>query len=138
VIEAINLTEDKNIFLETKQQQYSKEFLEKFTDNDFLYMHMNIYKPWRNYNSFILLNIQEDEESFKEFIKEKYKVVDANLSGVLKYTNYKVYYTNTLQNVETIIENIKTTFRDCGYVAAKMELRFGVIWEGPTVEDEGS
>jgi hypothetical protein len=31
----IDLTENDKIFLETKQQQYVKEFLEKFTDNDF-------------------------------------------------------------------------------------------------------
>jgi hypothetical protein len=45
-----------------KQQQYAKEFLEKFTDNDFLYVYKNIYEPQRKYNSFILLNIPEDEE----------------------------------------------------------------------------
>jgi hypothetical protein len=39
--------------------------------------------------------------------------------------------------MEEIDENIKTTFLNWGYVAAKMQLRFGIIWEGPTVEDEG-
>jgi hypothetical protein len=34
IIHAIDLSEDKK-FLETKQQQYAKEFLEKFTHNDF-------------------------------------------------------------------------------------------------------
>jgi hypothetical protein len=34
LIEAINLSEDNKKFLETKQQQYGKDFLEKFTDND--------------------------------------------------------------------------------------------------------
>jgi hypothetical protein len=137
-LETIDLTEDDKIYLEMKQQQYAKEFLEKFTDNDFLYIHKNIYELNRKYNSFILLNIPEDENSFEEFIREKYKVANVNLSGVSDFTNYKVYYTNTLQNVEIIVENIKSTFCNCGYVAAKMQLRFGVIWEGPTVEDEGS
>jgi hypothetical protein len=45
VIESIDLTEDDKIYLETKQQQYTKEFLEKFTDNDFLYIYKNIYEP---------------------------------------------------------------------------------------------
>jgi hypothetical protein len=45
VIEAIDLSEDDKKFLQTKQQQYTKEFLEKFTDNDFLYVHKNIYEP---------------------------------------------------------------------------------------------
>jgi hypothetical protein len=50
--------------------------------------------------------------------------------------NYKVYYTNTLQDVEQIVENIRITFLKCGYVAAKMQLRFCVIWEDITVEAE--
>jgi hypothetical protein len=49
------------------------------------------------------LNICEDEEWFEEFIREKYKAVD--------------------------VENIKITFLKCWYVVAKMQLRFGVIWE---------
>jgi hypothetical protein len=71
---------------------------------------MNIYEPNRKYNSFILLNIPEYEELFKEFIREKCKAVDTNLSGISNFTNYKVYYTNTLQNVETIVKNIKEIF----------------------------
>jgi hypothetical protein len=133
----MDLTEEDKIYLETKEQQYVKEFLEKF-NNDFLYIHKNIYKLNRKHNTFILLNIPEEEESFKEFIREKYKAANVNLSDVSDFTNYKVYYTNTLQNVETIVENIKETFCNCGYVSAKMQLRFGIIWEGPTVEDEGS
>jgi hypothetical protein len=43
-LEAINLIEDDKKFLETKQQQYVKEFVE-FTNNDFLYKHNNIYEP---------------------------------------------------------------------------------------------
>jgi hypothetical protein len=97
MVEVINLTEDDKKFLELKQQQYVKEFLEKFMDNDFLYIYKNIYELQREYNSFILLNIPEDEESFKKFIREKYKAVDVNLSGVSNHTNYKIYFTNTLQ-----------------------------------------
>jgi hypothetical protein len=39
VIELIDLTEVDKISLETKQQEYAMEFLEKFTDDDFLYVH---------------------------------------------------------------------------------------------------
>jgi hypothetical protein len=70
--------------------------LEKFTYYDFLYIHKNIYELNRKHNTFILFNIPEDEVSFKEVIREKYKAVDVNLSGVSDFTNYDVYYTNTL------------------------------------------
>jgi hypothetical protein len=40
--------------------------------------------------------------------------------------------------VEKIVENIKMVFLRSGYTTVKMQLRFGVIWEGPTVEDEGT
>jgi hypothetical protein len=53
VIEAIDMSEDDKKFLETKQQQYGKEFLEKFTDNDFLYVHKNIYESQRKDKTFI-------------------------------------------------------------------------------------
>jgi hypothetical protein len=56
--------------------------LEKFTDNDFLYVHKNIYEPQRKDKTFILLNIREDEELFKEYISMMYKAVEVNLSGV--------------------------------------------------------
>jgi hypothetical protein len=110
VIEVKDLSENDKKFVETKEQQYVKEFLEKFTDNNFLYIHKNIYESDQEYNSFILLNIPEDEMWFKEFIRAKCKAVDGNVSCVSNHTNYKVYYTNTLQDVEQIVENIKTTF----------------------------
>jgi hypothetical protein len=96
VIESIDLTEEDKIHLETKQQQHAKKFLEKFTENDFLYVHKNIYELNRKHNIFILLNIPENEESFNEFIREKYKPVDVNLSGVSDFINCKVYYMNIL------------------------------------------
>jgi hypothetical protein len=40
--------------------------LEKFTDNDFLYVHKKIYEPQRKDKTFILLNIPEDEQSKKK------------------------------------------------------------------------
>jgi hypothetical protein len=80
VIDAIDMSEDDKKFLETNQQQYAKEFLEKFTNNDFLYVHKNIYEPQRKDKSFILINILEDEELFKEYISTKYKAVEVNLS----------------------------------------------------------
>jgi hypothetical protein len=43
VVEVINLTEEDKKFLDTKQQHYAKEFLEKLRDKDFLYIHKNIY-----------------------------------------------------------------------------------------------
>jgi hypothetical protein len=137
MVEVINLTEDNKKFLEVKQQ-HVKEFLEKFTDNNFLNILKNIYQPNQEYNSFIQINILEDEKSFKEFIRVKYKAGDGNVSGVQNHTNYKIYFQNALQDLEQIVKNIKTKFLNCGYVVAKMQLRFSVILEGPTVEDEGT
>jgi hypothetical protein len=45
---------------------------------------------------------------------------------------------NILQNENTIAKNIKTTFCNCGYVEAKIQLRFSIILEGPNEENEGS
>jgi hypothetical protein len=67
-------------------------------------------------------NLKEDYKRFlkmkqqhyvKEFIREKYKGANVNLSGVLNYINYKIYFTKTLEDVERIVENIKATFLNC-------------------------
>jgi hypothetical protein len=57
-----------------------------------LYVNKNIYEPQRKYNSFILLNILEDEEWFKEYITVKYKAVDVNISGVWKMKVPRSYH----------------------------------------------
>jgi hypothetical protein len=54
----------------------------------------------------------------------------------MDYTNYKVYFTNTLQSVNQIIEEVTAVFVESGLTAVKMQLRFGVILEGQTVEAE--
>jgi hypothetical protein len=59
------------------------------------------------------LNIPEHQESFKEFVQEKYKAANVNLSGVLNYTNYKIYFTKTLEDVEQIVDNIEARFLNC-------------------------
>jgi hypothetical protein len=59
------------------------------------------------------------------------------VSGISNGTNYKIFFTNTLQDVVQIVENIKTIYLNCMYVAAKIQLRFGIIWGGSTGEDEG-
>jgi hypothetical protein len=56
-VEAKNLTESDKKFLESKKEQYVKEFLEKFRNNNFLYTHKNIYELEGEYNPFILLNV---------------------------------------------------------------------------------
>jgi hypothetical protein len=45
----------------------------------------------------------------------------------MDYTNYKVYFTNTLQSVKQIIEEVTAVFVECGFTAVKMQIRFGVI-----------
>jgi hypothetical protein len=42
------------------------------------------------------LNVPENEMSFKEFIRSKYKTVDANVSYACNHTNYKIYFTNNV------------------------------------------
>jgi hypothetical protein len=54
----------------------------------------------------------------------------------MDYTNYKVYFTNTLQSVKQIIEEVTAVFVESSFTAVKMQIRFGVIWEGPTIEAE--
>jgi hypothetical protein len=49
------------------------------------------------------------------------------VSGGLNHANYKIYYTDTLQDEEEIVENIKAMFLNCRYIAVKMQLRFGVF-----------
>jgi hypothetical protein len=73
-------------------------------------MNKNIYERDRKYNLFVLLNILEDEMLFKEFFREKYKFVDVNVSCMLNHTNCNMHFTNTLQDIDQIAENIKTTF----------------------------
>jgi hypothetical protein len=46
------------------------------------------------------LNIPENEKWFKEFIRENYKAFDVNVSGEWNYTNYEIYFTSTLEDVE--------------------------------------
>jgi hypothetical protein len=54
----------------------------------------------------------------------------------MDYTNYKVYFTNTLQSVKQIIEEVTAVFVESNFTAVKIQIRFGVIWEGQTVEVE--
>jgi hypothetical protein len=48
----------------------------------------------------------------------------------MDFNNFKVYYTNTLQSVPQIIDEVTTVFINSEFTAVKMQLRFGVIWEG--------
>jgi hypothetical protein len=47
VNENIELTEEDKQFLEEKQQQYPKDFLEKYADNDCLFVHDDIYSCYK-------------------------------------------------------------------------------------------
>jgi hypothetical protein len=52
----------------------------------------------------------------------------------MDFNNFKVYFTKTLQSVSQIIEEVTTIFLECGFTSVKIQLRFGVIWEGLTLE----
>jgi hypothetical protein len=127
------ITFNDKTFLDLKQENLAKEFLLKPANNDNLYIFPNNYEP-ADKRTFILLNLPEDKESFQEFINYNYTSAQSNLHGVLDFSNFKVYYTNTLQTVPQIVDEVTTVFINSGFTAVKMQLRFGVIWEGPTIE----
>jgi hypothetical protein len=54
----------------------------------------------------------------------------------MDFNNFKVYYTNTLQSVSQIVDEVTAVFINSQFTAVKMQLRFGVIWEGSTIEAE--
>jgi hypothetical protein len=45
----------------------------------------------------------------------------------MDFTNYKVYFTNTLQSVNQIIEKVAAVFVESGLIVVKMQIRFGGI-----------
>jgi hypothetical protein len=129
------LTHGDKTFLNLKQQELAKEFLQKYVDNDNLYTFKNIYEQ-QGKETFILLNLPQDKQAFNDFIRRTYKPVLTSQHGVMGYTNYKVYFTNTLQSVNQIINEVTAVFVESGFTAVKMQIMFCVIWEGPTIEAE--
>jgi hypothetical protein len=85
-----------------------------------------------------LLNLPQHKEAFNNFITTTYKPVLTSQHGIMDYTNYKVYFTNTLESVKQIFEEITAVFVESGFSAVKMELRFNVIFDGLTVEAENN
>jgi hypothetical protein len=71
-----------------------------------------------------LLNLPQDKETFNNFITSTYKPVLTSQHGIMDYRNYKVYFTNTLQSVKQIIEEVTAAFIESGFTAVKMQLRF--------------
>jgi hypothetical protein len=118
-----------------KQELLAQQFLQNHADNDNLCMFPNIYQP-EDKKTFILLNLPQDKDSFKDFITNQYRPAQSNQHGVMDFNNFKVYFTNTLQSVNQIIDEVTSVFINSGFTTVKMQLRFGVIWEGPTVEAE--
>jgi hypothetical protein len=67
-----DLKHGNKIFLDLKQQELAKEFLQKYADNDNLYILKNIYEqPGKE--TFILLNFPQDKQAFNNFIQSTYK-----------------------------------------------------------------
>jgi hypothetical protein len=93
------ITYSDKTFLDLKQQELAKEFLQKYADNDNIYVFTNIYEQ-KGKETFILLNLPQDKDAFNDFIRSTYKPVLTSQHGVMDYTNYKVYFTNTLQSVK--------------------------------------
>jgi hypothetical protein len=62
------ITHGDKTFLDLKQQELAKEFLQKYVSNDNLYVFKNIYEQ-EGKETFILLNLPQDKEAFKNFIQ---------------------------------------------------------------------
>jgi phenylalanyl-tRNA synthetase alpha subunit len=120
-------------FLDLKQKQLTQDFLKKHADNNNLYIFPNKYEP-EGKKIFILLNLTQDKESFQDFVTNNYKVALSNQYGVMDFNNFKVYYTNTLQSVHQILDEVTSVFINSGFTVVKMQLIFNIIWESPTIE----
>jgi hypothetical protein len=101
--------------------------------NDNLYIFKNIYEQ-KEKKTFILLNLLQDKKSFQDFVTNNYKLALSNQHGIMDFNNFKVYYTNTLQNVNQIIDEITSVFLESTFTTVKMQLKFGVIWEGKVLQ----
>jgi hypothetical protein len=62
------ITHGDKIFLDLKQLELAKEFFQKYADNDNLYVFTNIYEQ-KGKETFILLNLPQDKQAFKNFIQ---------------------------------------------------------------------
>jgi hypothetical protein len=99
------ITEADKSFFDLKQQLLAQDFLKKYADNDNLYIFSNIYEP-EDKKTFILLNLPEDKDNFRDFITNTYKVALSNQHCIMDFNNFKVYYTNTLQSIPQIIDEV--------------------------------
>jgi hypothetical protein len=106
------ITHGDKTFLDLKQQELAKEFFQKFVDNDNLY----IFKKYEHQGkeTSILLNLPQDKEVFNDFIRNTYKPVLTSQHGVMDYTNFKQYFTKTIQNVKQIINEVTAVFVESG------------------------
>jgi hypothetical protein len=116
-----------------KQKLLAQQFLQNHADNDNLYNFPNIYEPEYK-KTFILLNLLQDKDRFKDFIINQYRPAQSNQHGVMDFNNFKVYFTNTLQRVSQIIDEVRSVFINSGFTTVKIQLRFCVILEGHTIE----
>jgi hypothetical protein len=80
------ITHVDKTFLDLKQQELTKEFLQKYADNDNLYVFTNIYEQ-KDKETFILLNLPQDKEAFNNFITSTYKPFLTSQHGIMDYTN---------------------------------------------------
>jgi hypothetical protein len=119
--------------LRPKTRTTCSRFLRKHADNDNLYIFPNIFQE-KCKEMFILLNLPEDKESFQKFVTTNYNAAQSNQHGIMNFNNFKVYYTNTLQSVPQIIDEVMSVFISSGFTAVKIQIRFGVIREGSTIE----
>jgi hypothetical protein len=104
------ITQADKTFLDLKQQLLTQDFLKKHADNDNLYIFPNLYEP-KDKKTFILLNLPEDKDSFQDIITNTYKVALSNQHGIMNFNNFKLYYTNTLQSIPQIIDEVTVFYR---------------------------
>jgi hypothetical protein len=76
------ITHGDKTFLDLKQQELTKEFPQKYADNDNLYIFKNIYDQ-HSRETFILLNLPQDRKAFNDFISTTYKLVLTSQYGIM-------------------------------------------------------
>jgi hypothetical protein len=116
-----------------KERLLAQQFLQKHAENHDLYIFQNLYEL-NDKKTLILLNLPQDLTSFNNFITNKYPPAQSNQHGIINFNDFKAYFTNILQSITQIIDQVTTVFIHSGCFVVKLQLRFGFIWERPTVE----
>jgi hypothetical protein len=88
-----------------KEELLAQQFLQKHADKDNLYIFPNLYEL-DDKKTFILLNLPHVKDSFPDYINNQYHPDQSKQHGIIHFNNFKIYFTNTLQSVGRIIDEV--------------------------------